>query len=519
MNRKKIESPRAIAQKVGFYLGPILFSLILLVDLDPENFIVTRMAALAVLMAVWWITEAIPLAATALLPVVLYPLLGIMPGKMVAPLYFNSTIFLFLGGFMIALAMEKSNLHHRIALWIICTIGGGSARIVFGFMVASAFLSMWISNTATSMMMLPIGLAVISQVEEEFGIEEAHKFNVGLMLGIAYGASIGGIATLVGSPPNLSMVRIFEITFPEAPPITFGQWIILGIPISLIMLGITWVLLTEVFYHIPKHFQLGQAIVKEEYKKQGVMSFEEKAVLVVFFLTAVLWVFRKKLNLGVLTIPGWSKLLPYPDLIDDGTVALLMALILFLIPTRSSGIKSAAIISANDIKRLPWQIVLLFGGGFALAKGFQESGLSNLIGSKFFGLVDVPPFLVIICICLSLTFLTELTSNTATTEMVLPILASVAVAMKTNPLMLMIPATLSASCAFMMPVATPPNAIVFGSGRIKIGEMVRVGIFINVIGVFVIATLFYLIGTIVFSIDTNVFPNWAKLLRGYTNSM
>jgi sodium-dependent dicarboxylate transporter 2/3/5 len=286
----------------------------------------------------------------------------------------------------------------------------------------------------------------------------------------------------------------------------------MGIVISVIMLGIIWLLLTKVFYRVPKHLKVDRSIVEKEYKELGPMSFEERSVLAVFFLTAVLWVFRKNLKLGILTIPGWSQLIPYPKLIDDGTVALAMAMILFLIPTRSEEAETATIMSAEVIRNLPWNIVILFGGGFALAKGFQVTGLSTLIGNKFSGLAGVSPFLMILVICFSLTFLTELTSNTATTEMILPILASVAVAMKTNPLMLMIPATLSASCAFMMPVATPPNAIVFGSGRIKIAEMARVGVFINVIGVMVVAVLFYLVGTVVFSIDPNVFPEWATFI-------
>jgi len=422
------------------------------------------------------------------------------------------TIFLFLGGFMIALTMEKWNLHKRIALWIIRIIGGGPSMIVLGFMVAAAFLSMWISNTATAIMMVPIGLAIVIQMEEEFGKEETHKFTVSLMLGIAYACSMGGVATLVGTPPNLSFARIFEITFPKAKPIAFGQWFLMGIVISVAMLVIIWLLITKVFYRVPGHLKVDRSIVEKEYKELGSMSFEEKSVFTVFILTAFLWVFRKKLKLGALTIPGWSQLIPYPDLIDDGTVALAMSLILFLIPTRSEEAETATIMSADVILNLPWNIVLLFGGGFAMAKGFQVTGLSTLIGTKFSGLAGVSPFLMIIAICFSLTFLTELTSNTATTEMILPILASVAVAMQTNPLMLMIPATLSASCAFMMPVATPPNAIVFGSGRIKIAEMAKAGVFINIIGVLVVAVLFYLVGTFVFSIDLNVFPEWAKFI-------
>jgi sodium-dependent dicarboxylate transporter 2/3/5 len=226
-------------------------------------------------------------------------------------------------------------------------------------------------------------------------------------------------------------------------------------------------------------------------------------------LTAFLWVFRKTLNLGFVSIPGWSQLIPYPKLIDDGTVALVMAMILFLIPTRSKDAPTATIMGPEVIKNIPWNIVILFGGGFALAKGFQVTGLATLIGNEFAGLAGMNPIIMVLIVCFGLTFLTELTSNTATTEMVLPILASVAFAMKANPLFLMIPATLSASCAFMMPVATPPNAIVFGSGRIKIAEMARVGIAINIIGVIVITVMFYFIGTAVFNIDPGVFPEWA----------
>lgn len=511
MHEEKSGPSRSMTQKIGLFLGPILFfGIMLFCDFDPGKPIVTRMAAVAALMAVWWITDAIPLFATALLPMILYPLLGILKGKATAPIYINSTIFLFMGGFMIALTMEKWNLHKRIALFIIRVIGGGPSRIILGFMVAAAFLSMWISNTATAIMMVPIGLAIVLQMEAKFDKKETHKFTVGLMLGIAYACSLGGVATLVGTPPNLSFARIFEITFPEAPPISFGTWFIMGLPLTVVMLSIVWALLTKVFFRVPEHVTVDRSIVDKEYEDLGLMTYEEKCVLVVFFLTAFLWVFRKNLNLGFLSIPGWSQLIPYPKLIDDGTVALCMGMILFLIPTRSSDAKSATIMGPDVIKNLPWNIVLLFGGGFALAKGFQATGLSTLIGNKFAGLAGMSPILMILIICFGLTFLTELTSNTATTEMILPILASVAFAMNTNPLMLMIPATLSASCAFMMPVATPPNAIVFGSGRIKIAEMARVGIFINIIGVFVIATMFYIIGTTIFSIDPNVFPEWAK---------
>jgi sodium-dependent dicarboxylate transporter 2/3/5 len=495
-------------RKVGLVLGPLLFTLMLILGPSASPS-VTRMAAVALLMATWWITDAIPLSATALLPLVLYPLLGIMTTRETAPIYVNSTIFLFIGGFMIALTMEKWLLHKRIALWIIRTIGGGPARIILGFMVAGAFLSMWISNTATAIMMVPIGMAIIIQLEERFGSAATHAFTVALMLGIAYSCSVGGMATLVGTPPNLSFVRIFEITFPAAEPIAFGQWLLMALPITLVLLAAIWVLLTRVVLRIPRTLKVDRAVVDREYARLGSMTHEQRVVLIVFGLTAFLWVFRKDLVLGFLTIPGWSRLLPVAGLIDDATVALAMALTLFFIPAKSPEVKGQAIMDVSVFRTMPWHIVLLFGGGFALAQGFQVTGLSTAIGSKFAGLAGVSPYLLVATICSSLTFLTELTSNTATTEMILPILASVAVAMKVNPLLLMIPATLSASCAFMMPVATPPNAIVFGSGRLTIAEMARVGLFINLIGVLVISLLFYTIGTAVFAIDTSLFPAWA----------
>ena len=507
---------RSLGQNIGLFLGLILFfGLPLFFDLDPGKPIVTRMAAVAALMSVWWITDAIPLFATALLPIVLYPLLGIMTGKAAAPIYMNSTIFLFLGGFMIALAMEKWHLHKRIALFIIRLMGGGPSRIVFGFMLAAAFLSMWISNTATAIMMVPIGMAIVYQLEEEFGESNTHKFSAGLMLGIAYACSVGGIATLVGTPPNLSFARIFAISFPQAPPVTFGLWFLLGVPISAVMLVIIWFLLTKVFFRVPPSIIADRSLVAREYEALGPVSFEEKIVLIIFFSTALLWVFRVKLDLGYLSIPGWSQLLPTAKMLDDGTVAMFMASIMFLIPTRTQGVDSSSIMGPDVIRNLPWDIVLLFGGGFALAQGFQTTGLSTLIGNQFAALAGMPPIIMIVLICLTLTFLTELTSNTATTEMVLPILASVSYAMTVNPLLFMIPATVSASCAFMMPVATPPNAIVFGSHRVSIGEMARTGFFINLIGVVVITAIFYFVGTVVFSIDPSVFPDWAKeMLRG-----
>jgi sodium-dependent dicarboxylate transporter 2/3/5 len=501
---------------IGLWLGAACFLLLMTFPVDPSNAPASRLAAVALLMAVWWVSDAIPLFATALLPLVLFPTLGIMGGRETAPIYFNSTIVLFIGGFMIALTMEKWNLHRRIALSIIHAVGGGPARIVLGFMLAAAFLSMWISNTATAVMMVPIGLAIVLQIEDEFAANKAktHPFTVGLMLGIAYACSVGGLTTLVGTPPNLSFVRIFEILFPEAPSIAFGQWIVMAFPIGAVLLLIAWVLITRVFYRTPEEITIDDAVIQAERSQLGRMSFEEKVVAVIFASTAVLWVFRVDLQMGLFVIPGWGRLLPVPSMIDDGTVAITMASVMFFIPTRNRTAGDSRIMGPDVIPRLPWNIVLLFGGGFALAAGFQQTGLAQLIGSQFEAMASLPTFLMILLVCLMLTFLTELTSNLATTEMILPILASIAVVTETHPLILMIPATLSASCAFMMPVATPPNAIVFGSDRISVGEMARVGIALNLIGALIIASVVFTVGIVVFEIDPTGLPEWASSMAG-----
>jgi sodium-dependent dicarboxylate transporter 2/3/5 len=504
---------RSKVQLVGLILGLIVFFLILTLDLAPESPLVTSMAAVAGLMAVWWVTEAIPLATTSLLPIVMFPLMGIMTPAATAPLYFNSTIFLFIGGFIIALAMEKWNLHKRIALLVIRAVGGGPARLVLGFMVASALLSMWISNTATAVMMLPVGLSIILKMEEEFGQQASHKFSVALMLGIAYAASIGGMATLVGTPTNLAFQQIFEQTFTGGPGVSFGSWFIMALPIALFLLLAAWLVLTKVLYRPAAHLKVDQRIVKREYKELGPVSFEERIVLAVFLLTALLWVFRTDITLGFVDIPGWSNRLPESVSLDDGTVAIIMALLLFFIPTRSTNARtnSATIVDATVFRQLPWGVIILFGGGFTLAKGFEESGLATYLGSQLTGLAAFSPLVMVTSINFAMTFLTELTSNTATTQMILPVLASLGVAVAENPMLLMIPATLSASCAFMLPVATPPNAIVFGSERVRIWEMVKAGLFLNFIGIAVVTGVVFLWGTVAFDITPGVQPQWAKI--------
>ena len=492
-------------KRYGIISAVALAALILLfVDLDPSNSHVTIMTAIAVLMAVLWITEAIPLAATSLIPFILFPLLGILNASDIAGSYINSIIFLFVGGFMIAIAMERWGLHKRIALKIITVVGGSPNSIVFGFMIAGCFLSMWVSNTATALMMLPIALAIITRMENQFGKKDTHKFTLALLLGIAYSCTLGGLGTLVGTPPNLVFVKTLNILFPSAPEISFSKWMLMAFPITLIMLLTTSFLLTKILFKIDKSLTIDRNFIKEEYNKLGRFSFEEAAVSFVFATTALLWIFRVDLNFGVLKIPGWSNLFDHPDYINDGTVAIAMAFILFLIPSRKD---KTTILNKDVFIKIPWSVVLLFGGGFALANGFTSTGLSLYLGGQLSGLSTLPHFVMIIIIAASISFLTELTSNTATTQMILPILASVSIAIGLHPMLLMLTATLSASMAFMLPVATPPNTIIFASGRIKIYEMAKTGILLNIIGIIVVSVIVYFLGILIFDLGT--MPVWA----------
>jgi sodium-dependent dicarboxylate transporter 2/3/5 len=476
-------------------------------DPVPEHPEVGRMAAIALLMAVLWITEIIPLAATALIPIVAFPLVGISESGIIAKAYVNSIIFLFIGGFLIALSMERWNLHQRIALNIIYAIGRRADLLILGFMIACGFLSMWISNTATAVMMLPVGLAVVNKMEAAFGRERAHPFSLALMLGIAYGCTIGGVSTLVGTPPNLAFVRIMQETFPDAPPITFGNWILMGFPYALILMGVTWFLLTHVLCRFDKRLSLDRSILRKELNELGRIRFEEKAILSVFVITVILWTFRRDLNVGFFILPGWSNLWSGFANVDDGTIAIGMALLLFCIPSKRK--QGDRLLEVEVFNRIPWGIVLLFGGGFALASGFTSSGLSRHIGDSFALLGDVPVPVLLLIICLSVTFLTELTSNVATITMLLPILVAWAASIGVHPLLFAIPATISASMAFMMPVATPPNAVVFGSQRLRIIEMARSGLILNLLAVLLTLLAVYVFFPLVTGSSFEVFPDWA----------
>jgi len=498
----------SLTKKIGLWSGIFAFILILFfVDLEPGKPQITSTLAIAVLMAIWWFSEALPVSITALIPVILFPFLGIINGKIIASSYFNHIIFLFIGGFILATAMEKWNLHKRIALRILMITGPKPGKILFNFMLATAFLSMWMSNTATAMMMVPIVLSIIVGFKDEKHSSEMDKFAIGLLLSVAYSASIGGLATLIGTPPNLAFSKIYTIMFPHAPEISFVQWMQLGVPISIIMFIGAFLLLY--FMYSPKgKIKIDTSEFKKRYDELENMTFEEKIVLIVFISLALLWITRSGFNIQDFKIPGWSSLFPNPGFINDGTVAIAVTMLLFLIPSKKN--KNERILERKAILKLPWNIVLLFGGGFALAKGFADSGLSEYLQKHMDWVAQYPPILVIFSIALFMSFLTELTSNTATTSMFLPILASMSVSAHIHPLLLMLPATFAASLAFMLPVATPPNAVVFGSNKISINQMAKTGFWLNMLGVIIITTVIYFLSSGILGIDLTQFPTWAK---------
>ena len=497
-------------RRLIFVLAPVITLLIILFgDLEPGKPAVTYTLAVAVLMAIWWVTEIVPLAITSLLPIVLFPMLGIMNGKEVSTTYFNHVIFLFIGGFLVALAIQKWNLHRRIAVNILSLIGLSPGKILVGFILASAFLSMWISNTATAMLMVPILLSIIQKLEEVNGRENMRSLSIGLLLAIAYGCSIGGIATLVGTPPNLSFARILYIYFPDAPEISFATWFFYAFPISVVLFVVVSAYLYFMFVKRGKalHALDKETIIKEK-ADLGPMSYEEKVISVLFVLLALLWFFRSDIEMGFVRIKGWSNLFENPAFFNDGTVAIFIAVILFIIPSRQE--KGTFLMDWKAAEDIPWEIILLFGGGFALASGFKESGLSLWFGHQLEWLKNVHPILIILAIAFLVTFLTEVTSNTATVETILPVLAGLAVTIQVNPLLFMLPATIAGSLAFMLPVATPPNAIVFGTQRLKIIEMAKAGLALNFIGIIIVTLATYYLGVWVFGIEPGVFPEWAK---------
>jgi sodium-dependent dicarboxylate transporter 2/3/5 len=494
---------------IGLLLGIVASaSILLFTDLEPGNRAVTTTMAVTVLMAIWWVTEAIPLAVTALVPVVLFPFLGIMDGKVISSAYFNHIIFLFIGGFIMALAMEKWNLHKRIALKILIFIGVSPGRILLGFMLATSVLSMWISNTATTMMMIPIVLSVVFKLEESLGKKSIKAYSAGLFLGVAYSSSIGGLATLVGTPTNLICVRILDMLFPGAPEISFATWFFFALPITVVMFGFAWLVIYFIYRPKEKWKKIDDSTFREQYRQLGKISYEQKVIFILFLSLALLWIFRADIVIGNFRIPGWSGLFQSSTFLNDGTVAVMIAVLLFILPAKQEGKR---LMDWKTATRLPWNIVLLFGGGFALALGFESSGLDMWFGEQLEWTQNINPFLILLIILTTMSLLTELTSNVASTQMLLPAYAALAISSGNNPLLFMIPVTLASSLAFMLPTATPSNAIVFGTDRVSIPQMIRTGFILNFIGVLIVLAYTYLAGGSVFEIEPGIIPDWAEI--------
>lgn len=483
-----------LGKKIGLVLGPALFVLTLLF-FNPVGLSEAGKGALAstLWIGTWWVLEVIPIAATALLPIILFPLTGVLSLKATTASFGHHYIFLYVGGFVLAIAIERWNLHRRIALNIINLIGTDIKRIILGFMAATAFLSMWISNTATAVMMLPIGMAIVKQLKDNPGTaeDENRTFGKALMLAIAYSASIGGIATLIGTPPNLVLAGIVQDVY--GIEITFSDWIIVGLPVSVLMLFISWHYLTGIAFSFKQRsFPGGRAEIAKQLKELGRMAYEEKVVLIVFVLTAVAWVSRS------------FVLNAFIPALDDTIIAIIAALVLFLLPAGRG--KGRKLILWKEAVQLPWGVLLLFGGGLALADGFKSSGLAVWLGGQLTLLEGASLIVLLIVLVVAVNFLTEITSNLATTAMLLPILSSLALMIDVHPLVLMVGATLSASCAFMLPVATPPNAVVFGSGYLRISDMVKKGVWLNLISVVVICLVVYFLLPHLWNINPYVFP-------------
>lgn len=473
---------------VALILGPLVFFFFLFLDspstMSTKAFI---MLGITLWIAIWWILEPVPIAVTSLLPIVLFPVTGVLTIGETTSAFGDKYVFLYLGGFILAIAIEKWNLHKRMALHIINVIGTNIYQIILGFMVATAFLSMWISNTATAVMMLPMGMSIVSELKDNPTTNQNENtiFGKVLMLGIAYAASIGGIATLIGTPPNLVFAGFVQKTY--GIDISFYQWIKFGLPISLVLLLIAWFYLTRVAFKFKQvEFPGGKQEIKRLLHALGPIKKEEKIVFFVFLITAICWMTRSFILQK--WIPG----------MDDTVIAMTAAIVLFLLPSSK---KNGALVVWEDAVKIPWGIILLFGGGMALATGFETTGLAVWLGNQMGLLEGISLFLLVLIMIAAVNFLTEVTSNLATTAMLMPILAPIALNLNVNPFVLMVATTVAASCAFMLPVATPPNAVVFGSGYLKISDMIRAGFWMNIISILLLTLAVYFILPLLWDLD------------------
>lgn len=484
----------------GVLAAVVLFFVILVLplpaDVLPESARFT--VAVAVLMVTLWVTEAIPLEATALLPIMLFPLLGILTVQQAATPYADQVIFLFLGGFIIARAMERWNLHNRIALTLIGITGTSPRRLILGFMIATAFISLWISNTATAMMMVPIAVAIgnslISNGETPGPTKGENAFTCCLLLSVAWAASIGGIGSPIGSPPNGIFLAQMPLLVPGAPPIDFFRWLMFGIPLVCLLIPVAWLFLTKlVFSEIPVSIPRARQIIDEQVEGLGRMGQAEVLTLSVFLLTAAGWIFSGTKKIGEMTIPGLDQIFPG---INDTVIALAGAFLLFLLPSGEHG--GARLMDWKTAAGIPWGILLLFGGGLCLSVAFVKSGLADALAGILGRFSLIHPLIILMVVVLLVSFFTEVASNTAIASLMMPVMAVLGVTYGINPVILMLAAALASSMAFMMPVASPPNAIVYGTGRIAMKDMVRAGLIMNLTGgVILVIIMVYLVPAVI----------------------
>ncbi|MBA3664332.1 MAG: SLC13/DASS family transporter [Bacteroidetes bacterium] len=471
-------------------LGPLLAVLFwTFVELDKDNHKVTLMAGIAIWMCTWWFTEAVGLAVTALIPVLMLPAFGISDCKTVSQQYSDSIIFLFIGGFMLAFAIEKWNFHKRIALKILSLVGHNPATILLGVMLSTYLISNWISNTATTMMLFSAVLALIHETKAHVS-RNYHKFAAALLLGLAFSATIGGMATPVGTPPNMYFFKAYREAFPLATDLNFLKWSFIGYPISITFLCTTYLILNFYFLRNKVELTIEKSFFKTSYKTLGRFSWEEKWVFSIFIFCILAWFTRADIDFGNFKFKGWNHLFVNPKYIDDAFVALLAALLLFLIPSKASA--GEALLVWDDAKKLRYDIILMFGSGFALAYGFEASGLSNWLAASLVVLKGVSPILVILGICIIITIISEFASNIASIQLAIPVMMALQKDLDLPPLLLMMPATFAASLGFMLPVATAANTIVFGTKQIEIKDMFKVGIVLDIIGILIITLMCYL---------------------------
>lgn len=473
---------------IGFFTGILAFIIIMVLPapagLSHEG---KSAAAVVILMSIWWITEAIPVFATAFLPLALYPVLEILPASKTAVNYGHNYVLMMLGGFFLGKAIESQNLHKRIALIIINIFGVSRRRIIFSMMVATAFLSMWIANVTAAVMMFPIALSIVSKEEEDLSGQKS-TFATALMLGIAYSATLGGLGTLIGTPTNLIMIGILENLFPDAPPITFFTWLKVGLPLLIVLLPLFAYYLSR-YFRVSGNLNGNETLIKDELSALGKTTPGERRVIYVCLFAIVGWVFRENLVLGNFVIPGWSELLGLQNFVHDSTVAMAASIMLFAIPAT----KEKRLLDWKQASQVPWGVVMIVGGGYAIAAGFESTGLADWLGAQL-AFVSSYPFIIVLILVIGFVMIfTEFNSNTATANILLPVLASMAVAASMNPLLLMIPATVASSLGFMMPAGTGPNTVIFGSERVTVSDMVKCGVWLNLISLIVLTLLMYFV--------------------------